>query len=85
MKIGRIATGVNDGLYTNTLINVSFVKRIRYAHTFSLLYETYTLLAAGFCVRWPKACAMGLRWLRPAAFDYGKKLAANNEIYAPTF
>lgn len=38
------------------------------------------LLAAGFCERWPKACVMGLRWLRPAAFDYGKKLAANNGI-----
>ena len=35
------------------------------------------MLAAGFCERWPKACAMGLRWLRPAAFDSGKKLAAN--------
>lgn len=38
---------------------------------------TSTLLAAGFCERRTKACAMGLRWLRPAAFDYGKKLAAN--------
>lgn len=38
------------------------------------------MLAAGFCERWPKACAMGLRWLRPAAFDSGKKLAANNEF-----
>lgn len=38
---------------------------------------TYTLLAAGFCERWAKACVMGLRWLRPAAFDCGKKLAAN--------
>ena len=37
----------------------------------------YTVLWAGFCERWPKACAMGLRLLRPAAFDYGKKLAAN--------
>jgi len=42
-----------------------------------------TLLCDGFCERWPKACAMGLRWLRPAAFDCGKKLAHNNWIYAP--
>jgi len=27
-----------------------------------------------------KRGALGLRWLRPAAFDYGKKLAANNNI-----
>lgn len=39
--------------------------------------DANTLLAAGFCERWPKACALGLRWLRPAAFDSGKKLAAN--------
>lgn len=38
------------------------------------------LLAVGFCERLPKACAIGLRWLRPAAFDYGKKLAANECI-----
>jgi hypothetical protein len=43
------------------------------------------MLAAGFCERWPKACAMGLRWLRPAAFDYGKKLAANKFISETTF
>ena len=39
--------------------------------------STNPLLAAGFCERWAKACAMGLRRLRPAAFDSGKKLAAN--------
>jgi len=35
----------------------------------SRLHYYNTLLAAGFCERWPKACALGLRWLRPAAFD----------------
>jgi hypothetical protein len=55
------------------LINSTELQRI--------LNGTSTLLAAGFCERWPKACAMGLRWLRPAAFDYGKKLAANERLY----
>jgi hypothetical protein len=26
-------------------------------HTIQPFYNTYTLLAAGFCERWPKACA----------------------------
>ena len=36
-----------------------------------------TLLAAGFCKRWPKAWRDGFALVPRAAFDSGKKLAAN--------
>ena len=81
MKIGRIATGVNDGLYTNTLINVSFVKRIRYAHTFRLLYETYTVLCAVLRERWGKGVSAVCAWLLPEALVQRSNIAHNSSLY----
>ena len=42
-----------------------------------------TLLAAGFCERWPKAWRDGFALVPRAAFDSVKKLAANEKrLYA---